>query len=325
MKIAYVTGATGCVGRNLVRELLSTGEWKVVVLHRKSSKIDTLKEYNLTFKEVDLYNIESIRESIPFGIDAVFHVAGNVSHWYFDRKIQWKDNVLVTKNLVQIALEKKVKRFIFTSTGATELKPVANREEANKIKSSYIRTKALAEMEVYDGIRKGLDAVILKPAIIVGEYDYHNYSKVFKYLKNNKMKMSFPGSTYFCHAKNIAKAHIAAFEKGRCCENYLLGDVSASWLEFFTKIANVIGVKPPKRKTPFIILYIISYAFFVVSCFTKKRPILTPDIVRFLSAKHRKLSYKESYKSSMELGYVSSTLDEMIKDCYNWMIREKML
>ncbi len=151
MKICYVTGATGCVGRNLVDELI-IDNWDIVVLHRKSSDLSRLKGCKVSFQEVDLCNVDSVRNSIAHNADAIFHVAGNTSHWDKEADQQWKDNVLTTRNLVQAALENKTKRLIFTSTGATNPHQWTDERMALKIKEGYIRTKRLAELEVFKGI-----------------------------------------------------------------------------------------------------------------------------------------------------------------------------
>src|SRR3954451_24410785 len=116
--IGYVTGATGCIGRNLVNELVRDG-WDVVVLHRQSSDLSRLEGCPVRFQEVDLYDPARTREGLQRGADAVFHVAGNTSHWAREAGRQWRDNVLATRNLVDAAVARRVKKFVFTSTGAT--------------------------------------------------------------------------------------------------------------------------------------------------------------------------------------------------------------
>ena len=259
MKTAYITGATGCLGRNLVVELLKEN-WEVVVLHRKSSDISRLKGCQVRFQEIDLCNLESVRDSLPENIEAIFHVAGNTSHWSKEAHQQWLDNVLATRYLVQVALEKKVKRFIFTSTGATiPYQGLDERLTTLKIKNNYIRTKRLAELEVYAGIEKGLDAVILQPIIVIGAYDYNTYSQIFKDIKANRMKVVPPGRIAFCHARDVAIAHIRAFENGKCCEHYVLGGTYTTWLDTFQKISTIVGVTPPTKVTPKFIIMFFSY------------------------------------------------------------------
>jgi dihydroflavonol-4-reductase len=118
MKTAYLTGATGCIGRNLVNELQKDG-WNIIVLHRKSSDLSKLDGCNVSFQEVDITDIDSVRKALSKPADVLFHLAANLSTYWGDADIQWKENVLATRNLTTVAMERGIGRFIFTSTGAT--------------------------------------------------------------------------------------------------------------------------------------------------------------------------------------------------------------
>lgn len=323
MKQGYVTGATGCVGRNLVNELIKEN-WNIVILHRKSSDISRLKGLKVSFQEVDLYDLSSVRKSIPINVDAIFHVAGNTSHWSKEAPQQWKDNVLATRNLVQVALENKVKRFIFTSTGATLPYQMTNEKSASAIHPPYVKTKRLAEIEVYAGIEKGLDAVVLHPIIVVGAYDYNSYSQIFLNFKKSPINFAFPGRIAFCHAEDVAIAHIQAFKRGKSGEHYVLGGTYTTWLEVFQKIATTVGASTKVRLAPQWLLKLTSYMFVFISIFTNKKPLLTPELVNLLHDAPD-VTKEEKRKAQEELGYESRSLDAMIDDCYTWLLSEKLM
>ncbi len=76
---AYLTGGTGCVGRNLLDELLKNN-WEVIVLHRRSSDLSKLDGCDVEFREVDLHWGHSVVKAISEPADALFHTAGNVSY-----------------------------------------------------------------------------------------------------------------------------------------------------------------------------------------------------------------------------------------------------
>lgn len=322
---AYVTGATGCVGRNLVDELLKD-KWDVIVLHRESSDLSRLKGCNVRFQPVDLYDLESVKRVLSESADAIFHVAGNVSHWPLEREQQYKDNVITTQNLVNAALEKPIGRFIFCSTGATgggqENYSIAKTpEEADKIKNNYIRTKRLAEIVIEKAIDNGLNAIILKPIIIIGRYDYGNYSKIFKYLKTKRIKLCFPGNLSFCHAGDVARAHIQAYERGKKGEVYYLTGEYTSWYDVFCRIARLVGISPPLKPLPLWLYYVISFGMLQVSYITRKEPELTPDLITLVNC-NNDFFEMEKRKSTETLGYSSRPLDVALKDCYDWLIAE---
>ncbi len=321
MKKAYVTGATGCVGGNLVNELTKAG-WEVIVLHRKSSDLSRLAEFKVRFQEADFYDLDSVRSALAEKADALFHVAGNTSHWSTKEtnQKQWKDNVLATRNLARAALEKGIGRFIFTSTGATLQYQHYDEELCKKISVPYIRTKRLAELEVYKCIEEGLDAVILQPIIVVGAYDYNSYSQIFQVIKQGLVKVAFPGRLSFCHAADVAIGHIQAYEKGRKCERYVLSGEYTSWLDFFQRIGRQMNVTPPKYAAPTCLLRIAASILQTVSFFTGKEPLVTHELITLIED-FPDFSYYERRKASEELGYKSRPLDVMVQDCYDWMVK----
>ena len=320
MKTAYITGATGCVGRNII-ENLDPSEWDIVVMHRQSSDLSRLKECSVRFQVVDLYDRDSVRNAISDDAEVIFHVAGNTSHWPSEAGQQWKDNVLATRNLVQVSIEKRVKRFIFTSTGATRKYIYHTEEQCRQIKSGYKRTKRLAEIEVVKGIEKGLDAVIIQPTIVVGAYDYNSYAQIFEGLKSGKIKVVFPGKIAFCHADDVAKAHINAYKKGRCGEHYVIGGPYATWHEFFVKIAKAVGAEPIRKATSKPMLQVFACLELLIAKLAGRKPLLTFDLLD-LVIDDPDLSYSEMSRSKEELGYESASMDQMVRDCYEWMKKE---
>jgi len=324
MKKAYVTGATGCIGRNLIDQLL-LDKWKVIIAHRKTSDLSRLYGCDVTFKEVDLYDLESTIKSIPNKTNAIFHVAGNTSYWKANKEIQRKDNVLVTHNLVKAAIEKKVKRFIFTSTGATDPWNATTKEEAELIDSSYIRTKRLAELEVYDGIKQGLDAVIVKPIIVMGKYDYNSYQQIFEGIKSGKIRRAFPGTFVFCHATDVANGHIQAYKHGRKGESYLFGGPHVTWVELFNKISLLCGARPITKAYPKWLLYCVATILEKISYFTRKKPMMTPEVVYLLTMKLKnkldvELAATEELKTFTELGNKSASIDAKVQEAYKWLV-----
>lgn len=324
MKTAVVTGATGCVGRNLINELLAD-KWKIIALHRASSKISRLKGLDITTRECDLHEPASVQAAMPGGADAIFHVAANTSHWSLEAAEQWRDNVLATRNLVAAALDKSAGRFVYTSTGATfPYRHLRTVEEARQIPNQYVRTKRLSELEVCSGMDRGLDAVLTQPAIVMGPYDYNSYSQIFTSLQAGKLPGVLPGSIEFCHARDVARAHVRAFEVGQRGESYLLGGPYVSWLEVFQKIARLIGAKPPKHKTPLWVLYAVAYPAEWVSYLTRKKPLITPQLIQLLKLGGLTPS-TEAHKSREILSYQSASLDTMLRDCYEWLVAEGLL
>jgi nucleoside-diphosphate-sugar epimerase len=246
------------------------------------------------------------------------------SHWAREAQQQWKDNVLATRNLVEAALARRIKRFIFTSTGATLGCQGADERLALRIKSGYIRTKRLAELEIYKAMPRGLDAVLLHPIIVMGAYDHNSYAQLFSWLKSGVIKAVFPGRIAFCHAADVARAHIQPFEKGRSFESYVLGGTYTTWLDAFQRIARRIGCKPPRRVWWGAELKPAALAMSAAALVTGRKPLITRDLVALLHDAPD-VSFCEKRRAFEELGYESRSLDAMIDDCYNWLVQEGRL
>ena len=117
-KTAFVSGATGFIGVNLVKQLVAL-EWDVTAMHRASSNIQYLSKFPVRRVVGDITELESLLRIMPDNIDAVFHVAGNVSFDSAGDIAQNRDNIDGTKNMISCSIDKKVSRFIHTSSGAS--------------------------------------------------------------------------------------------------------------------------------------------------------------------------------------------------------------
>ena len=322
---AFVTGATGFLGLNLVQHLVEQG-WQVTALHRPSSDLTYLKRFPVTLAAGEIEEAASLDRAMPDGLDAAFHVAGDVSFWSGHRTRQQRTNVEGTRNMVETARRKGARRFVHTSTIAVYGTPPGPFDETAPClgKSSpigYLHSKALAEEEVQKAVSEGLDAVILNPANIVGPYDLSNWSRLFRLVAEDKLPGVPPGRAPFCHVAEVAKAHLAAFERGRTGENYILAGTDASYLEAFTIVGRLLGRSVPKKPIPAFALALAGRWGELRSRLTHREPDLTPEMATLLSSR----ILCRSDKAARELGYQAVSLQTMFEDCYQWMAAEGMV
>ena len=254
MPKAFVTGGTGFVGFNLILQLLADN-WEIVALHRPTTDIKGLRDKKVRLVKGSITDRDSLLDIFPKNVDAVFHVAGNTNLWSPRNHVQYLDNVVGTQNMVEAALKRGAIRFIHTSSTAAyghHIERINEETIPNAITSpiNHHRTKYLAEIEVRKGIEKGLDAVILNPSNIMGPHDYHNWSQLFMLIDRQKLPGVPEATQTFCHVNEVAKAHIAAFHKGRCGENYILGGADSDYLSLVQKIGELLGKPTSKRTTP---------------------------------------------------------------------------
>jgi len=324
-RTAFLTGATGFIGTVLARALIERG-WEVSAIHRPDSSLKYLSGLPLRLVPGDVTDPASVLAAMPEGVDVVFHVAGDTSLWSRHRARQYRVNVEGTRNMVEAALARGARRFVHTSTISVyglqtgridERAPQLGRESP----VNYQRTKYLAEEEVRAGIAKGLDAVILNPAAVMGPYDTRNWARMIRLVCEGKLPGVPPGAFSFCHVSEVAKAHVAAAERGRRGENYLLGGADATVAELVRTIGEVAGKKVPQRMSPAWALRVLGRANEWLALLTGREPSLTPEGARMAA---RRL-FCDSSKAERELGYRAVPLKTMVEDSFRWLKAEGLV
>jgi len=316
-RTAFVTGAAGFFGANLVRELLAQN-WKVTAFHRPTSNFWRLKGLEVELRSGSFFDQASLDQAIPENVDAIFHTAAKVSFWRGEDELMKRDNVEATKLLLDAAIRRKTKRFIFTSTAGVYGYSSAKVDEKSvkeglRSASGYLRTKAEAELEVLKAVNRGLDAVILNPATIVGPLDSEHWGLTMRKIKEGQMKGAPPGASSFVHAVEAAKAHVAAFEKGKNGRNYILAGTNATYLELFHVMEEILDLTPKLKPIPEIALQIFAEMAQLASRFTHKAPLVTPELLIILAGN----TYCDSRRAIAELGLKPRSLEEMLRDCWN--------
>jgi nucleoside-diphosphate-sugar epimerase len=325
MPTAFVTGATGFLGLNLVEQLSERG-WVVVAYHRPTSDVKRLSQFPVRLTEGDIADFDAVAAAVPQGADAIFHLAANTSSWSRHKADQTRDNVDGTRAVIAAARTRQAKRLIHVATWATfGLEHATIHESTTQSgqfsKINYVRSKALAEQEVKRAAAEGLPAVIFNPAHILGRYDYKGWGRMFAMVANRKLPGIPPGAGSFCHAEAVARAMIAAVDRGRVGHNYLLGGCDASFADVTRFIGDLAGQPIPRRTlTPFSIRVAARFRA-IVAAFTGEEPDLTPQAAELMLAHPRIVSTK----ARDELGYQPTSLRLMLDDAYRWLKGEGFL
>jgi nucleoside-diphosphate-sugar epimerase len=324
-KTAFVTGATGFVGLNLIEELLKGG-WQVTAMHRANSDLTYLKRMDAARVVGDITDAASVRQAMPAGVDVVFHVAADTGLWSGNNVRQDRINIDGTRNTVEAALAAGARRFVHTSSVSAfgiqngridETSPRLGAESP----INYQRSKYFAEEEVRGAIGRGLDAVILCPAGIVGPYDTHNYARLFRLIAERKLPGVTPGTLSVCHVREVARAHVTAAERSNTGEAALLAGTDASVLELIQEIGAALGRPVPNRPTPAWLIRMAGRVGALKGALTGRAPEVTPEIVR-LGLRYFTC---DSSKAMRELGLRAVPLKDMVADCAEWMVAEGRL
>jgi nucleoside-diphosphate-sugar epimerase len=320
-RTAFVTGATGFVGINLVRELRARG-WRVRALRRANADVSPLDGVDVEWVEGDVTDRPSVFQAMPHAPDAVFHVAASTSMWRLRDDEQYAVNVLGTDNVVDAALWRRARRFIHTSSVAAfgpRDGDVLREDQPSRAADhwvNYFRTKWLAERQVESAVRAGLDAVILNPGNILGPYELHNWSRFLGLVARGRLLRMLPGAAPWSHVRSVVDMHLAAFERGRSGHRYLLGSVTASYAEVAAELHRLVGGKRPPGPAPRWLFAFTSRVAELLSHVTRRSPQITPAAAHLTSLRYA----CDCAKAQAELGYRETSLREMVADTHAWMV-----
>ena len=308
-----VTGATGFVGRHLVRALLARGH-EVVAVHRPGPTARRLEGLPVRRVVADLTEPEALRGCME-GVEWVFHVAADLSWWRGHRRRQWEVNVEGTRRVVAEALRAGVRRLVYTSSvaaiGFPESGRVADETFAfngHRLGIQYAISKWEAEQRVLEGVRRGLDAVIVNPATILGDDRPRPGTLVHRAVRG-WLPAWVEGGTNFCDIDDVVAGHLLAAERGVTGERYILGGRNLTYRELLETLARAAGRRPPRFRAPVRAVRAGVWALEAAGMVLRRPPPLTRD--------HGVLAGRELYYSSRkaadQLGYSIRSLSQMIR------------
>ena len=316
-----VTGATGHIGNVLVRELLSRGK-EVRAIIQPFDDVSPLSGLEVEMVEGDVRRIDSIIKALEH-CDVVYHLAGIVTIEQGKSDLLHQVNVVGTRNVVEACLRNHVKRLIYTSsvhaiqepqhgTVIDETLPYA----PDKVLGDYAKSKAQASLEILEGVRRGLDAVIVCPTGVIGPNDYRpsEMGELIINVIRGKLKGYLDGAYDFVDVRDVVKGLILACEKGRSGESYILSGEQITVRDLFLTVEEITGAKAPSFKVPRWLARTAGKITPLYYRLTKKRALFTSYSVKVLSSN----SVVSSEKARRELGYDSRPLRESIENSIRW-------
>lgn len=324
---AFVTGATGFVGRHLVEELCRLG-WEVTAFCLPTDHREVLPPV-ARVAVGDITDVDSLRAGLPARSDVVFHLAANTSTWPRRASRQYRDNVTGTANVAAVAIEKSAGRLVYTSSiSAFGYQPGRLIDETTTSTvhlrgDQYGRTKFAAEQHLKRlAVERGLPVVILNPVNVLGPYDRANWTRqLILPVSRGTLRAVPPGSGSWAYVIDVVAAHLAAARDGRSGENYLLGGVEASFRRVVDEIAAILGRPPSRRATPAAVLRLALWAATARSALDHRQPALTLPQYRRAVGDLR----CDDTKARRELGYRHTDLHTMLADTIDWLRREGLL
>lgn len=314
-----VTGGTGFLGSYIIKELIEKNY--TVRAIRRSHKLAAYISKEIFDKvewvEGDILDVVSLGEAME-GMDTVIHAAALVSFVNKDRRQIRQVNVEGTANVVNMALEKNISRFVHISSvaslGRTAKGSPVNEEkkwEESKYNTYYAKSKYKGELEVWRGISEGLSGIILNPSTILGYGDWNSGScTIFKKVHDG-LNWYTPGINGFVDVQDTARATVALMESNITGQRYIINGDNWLFKTLQDTIAVSMGKKKPARQITPLLLTIAWQLEKLKSFFTGKRPLLTRDSVRVIRSK----TYFENNKLLTTLpGFSFTPLEQTIRE-----------
>ena len=232
-----VTGASGMVGINVCKEILSNGDELNILIREDVSYLDGLscnKFYG------DLSHID-ILEKFCNKCDVIIHSAAMISIGFDAYDQVYEVNFVGTKNLLDASIKKKVKKFIFISTvNAYDKKPLdQNFDEKRELVrkgNAYDMTKALAQQLVTS--TEEIETVSINPTSVLGKNDFKpsRLGKIIKGVHSGKLPFLVDGGLDVIDVEDLSKAIYSSISNGRDGESYLISGKFRSFKEIYEVI-----------------------------------------------------------------------------------------
>lgn len=320
-----VTGGSGFIGAYIIKELVEKGYAVRAIRHSKGTPffIPPHITDKVEWVQCDILDVVSLDEAMK-GIDTVIHAAAKVSFSDSERRTIYKLNIEGTANVVNMALENNVRRFVHISSvaaiGRTITGETINEEkkwQPGKMHTTYAISKHHAELEVWRGAAEGLDMVIVNPSTVIGYGDWNMSScAIFK-----SVYKEFPwftkGINGFVAVTDVAKATVLLMESNLSQDRFIVNGDNWTFQQLFNTIADGFGKKHPhKEATPLL----GSFAWRLEklkSMLSGKRPLLTRESARVAQS----ITYFDNSKILKALpGFSFTPLEKAIqKDCLQYL------
>lgn len=319
----FVTGATGFIGGNLVRALLSRG-YEVRALVREGANRKNIDGLDIEVRHGDLSDPSLNLVEMMKGCDAVFHTAAVYSFWTPDRRAVIDTNVGGTERIFAAALDNGIEKVVYTSTESTVgmASDGVGREDIvidpRKLHGQYKRTKHLAETNVLRMSReKSLPVVVVNPTMPIGAHDVKptpTGQVVVDYL-NHRMPAYVDTGMNLVDVEDVAAGHILALEKGRIGERYILGNRNLTFKEMLGILESVTGIKSPGMSMP---LWVAMGAACADEFFSGRVLRKSPRIQMAAVRAAGKRRYHDCSKAVRELGLPQSPVEDAFAKAVRW-------
>lgn len=330
--IYLVTGAAGFLGGTVCRQLVARGD-RVRAFVLPGDKAEQYVPAEAEICEGDLTDPASLQRffTVEDGVTVnVIHCASIVTvNPDYNQKVM-DVNVGGTRNIIDCCLAAKHfgKLVYVSSTGAIPEQPKGRKiaevdrfepeKDPEHVRGCYSQSKALATQAVLDAVHdRGLNACVVHPSGIMGPEDYAVGETTGTMIKiiNGEMPMGIDGTFNLCDVRDLAAGCIAAVEKGRKGECYILGNREVRFKDFARIVAEEANCKAPHLFLPCGVANFVAGLAEKNAKKTGEKPLLTTFSIYNLARNND----FDSSKAERELGYHTRSYRETMHDEITWL------
>lgn len=318
-----VTGAAGFVGGNVIRALLETGRPLRGLVFTEA---DRQRLADLPVEQVygDVTKLDTLQTAFQ-GAEVVYHLASLITLVKTDLPLAEAMNVQGAANVVQACVDQGVRRLVhFSSFHALDQEPLDQPlDETSPLVASdhpylYSRTKAAGERLVLEGLKRGLEVVVIRPTGIIGIHDYQPslFGATLLDLAKGRLPGLVRGGCNWVDVRDVATGAVAAEQKAASGSIYMLSGHYASITKIAQLVAEVSGTPPPRFVTPLWLAKTLAPLSVRWSQLVGARPRFTPDSIDVIQS-NPQISHA---KAAKELGYQPRPLETTVRDAVTWLL-----
>lgn len=319
-----VTGATGFLGSELIRQLLLEGE-KVRAIKRNSSKIPEILKHEaaIEWHIADILDYFALKDAME-GISRVYHCAAFISFKPEDKKEMLRVNVEGTVNLLNICLENNIAKFLHVSSVSaindSKKGALINEKdhwEFNSTQSAYSISKYKSEMEVFRAAAEGLNVIVINPSIIIGKNAGKEGSgQLFEAIR--KGLKYYPGGSFgYVDVEDVAKIMILLMESDISSKRFIISAENWSYRDFFSEVARQFHRNPPAIALKPWMLQLAYMGTKIITPFTGNNYGLTKDAIRIAFKKQNYSNDKIKKVLNLDFKPIKNTIIEICRTLNN--------
>ena len=323
---AFVTGATGLLGNNLVRLLVARGH-RVSALVRDPAKAQRLLgDLDIATVQGDMLDVASFAGHLA-GIEVVYHAAAYFRE-YYQPGDHWPKlhaiNVEGTQALLEAADAHGVRRFVHVSSGGVlgrsddGASDEHDRASGLALDNLYFRSKVETEKVIETFLaRHDMPVVIILPGWMFGPGDAAPTSAgqlALDFLNRNLPGIPTRGGGSVADARDVAAAMIVAAEHGVSGQRYVVGGTFHTLAEIAATLERVSGVPAPRLRVPYSLLLTVAWVSETVARLRGRETLLTVNGVRTVRAPYP----ISSSKAIRDLGASFRPIEETLRDTVDW-------